>query len=682
MNLLFMKIKGGSGRANVIRLLLIFAFLAFAFLAYRKFMFKACVSIQFPAESHEKSFRKIIPAAEFKLMQSYDIIKSGLKNVFHLNGTREVKLENGIIDKIKGNLDYKFDNEAMVFELHYYDRSKDYASNIANAIAESYSLDYSSKLNDNSSKSFQLLYMKQLEYEKMLSAVNARYEKFCAEENIVNIDNDYSVLSNQYVQYSNELSKIQTEMNITEKLAEKNFTFKAGHAANASIAAGENPAAQAIEESEDNYEIKKKIRESEIKLAMLKKKYTDAHPLVKNESVYLEILKNKLTYKPDKIEQQAAVIKPVTQKGKADYALELLKTRKKAYDQLMDECEKQLKAYPKKKMQLKAYEVEISKFEKMLSATNKQIEEARVSQSALVDNMPRIIELSNSASVNINVPVIEIISVLFTFILFVLSFKVEYKVQTIQETKKVSSYKSVVSEELKMKVLGHINKAEPFNFEDSSFSAKCFAYHQKDSKQAKYINTIRNGIVNQLDRNTTNVIAVTSLNPGEGKTIIAANIGISSSMAGQPTLVADFNYKTTSVSLSEHYKVKSDYGLTDIIIGETSYKEVISKTAIDELYVISTGVLPPNVQKVMSSPVCGNFLKEVSEKFGLVITDCPAFSISTDFHAIANYVKNVALVVDVEKINSIEDFKEELIAFEDYARSANLYVLGVIFNEK
>ncbi|HOD41452.1 MAG TPA: hypothetical protein PKL57_12905, partial [Candidatus Wallbacteria bacterium] len=108
----------------------------------------------------------------------------------------------------------------------------------------------------------------------------------------------------------------------------------------------------------------------------------------------------------------------------------------------------------------------------------------------------------------------------------------------------------------------------------------------------------------------------------------------------------------------------------------------LSATAMDELKIISTGVLPPNVQKVMSSPVFGEFIKEVSERFGLVIADCPAFSISSDFQAITGYVKNVALVIDVEKITSTDDFREEIAAFESYAKNSNLYVLGVIFNER
>ncbi|HOT74158.1 MAG TPA: hypothetical protein PK467_00110 [Candidatus Wallbacteria bacterium] len=675
MNSILKKLKNKMARASIIRIALLAAFIIFTVIFVNKLSYRASVLIGLPAEKETAGFKKIIASSEFKVMQSHEVIKSALKSVLHLSGTKEVKLDDGMAAKIKRNLSYRYDSESMIFELEYFDRSKDYAVKIVNAIVEAYISDYSSKLNDITSKTLQMLYMKQLEAEKMLSSVNARYEKFCAMENIVNLENDYAMLSAQYSQYNGELSKINTEISIAEKLAERNLTYKPKPSSPA-FGVSAAPSSQ-MEDSEENYDLKRKIRDSEIKLAVLKRKYTDAHPLVKNESAMLEILRNKITYKTDMPVQQS---KAVPAHGRNEQALELLKTKRNAYAALIGQCESQIKSYPKKKAQVKAYEVELSKIENILSAINKQIDDTRISQTGLSGSMPSIIE--SAAGARLNVAYFELSAALIALVLFLMSFKVESRVQLIKENQKLSNYKSVVSDEFKYRVLGHINKSGPFNFEDSSFSAACFNYHQKDSKQSRHVNIIRNNITSQLDKNTGNAVGITSLNPSEGKTLLSANIGVSSALSGQQTLVVDVNYKTTGLPVSDYYKVSSRNGLTDIIIGETPYEEVISATAIDELKIISTGVLPPNVQKVMSSPVCGEFIKEVSEKFGLVIADCPAFSISSDFQAITGYIRNVALVIDVEKITSTDDFREEIAAFESYAKSSNLYVLGVIFNER
>lgn len=679
------KLANKMARANIVRLILLLALFIFAFLFIQKLSHKAVVFIQMPSELERGGPKKIMAAAEFRVMQSREVIKSSLKNALHLSGTREVKIETDMVDRIKKNLYYRYDPESMNFELEYFDRSKEYAVKIANAIAEAYILDYSSKLNDITSKTLQMMYMKQLDAEKTLSSANARYEKFCSEENIINLENDYALLSSQYTQHSGELAKLNAEINIAEKLAERNMTYRPKPSSAAySLPARETGTAPEIrmEESEENYELKKKIRDSEIRLAMLKRKYTDVHPLVKNEAALLEIIKNKITYRTESagaLKTAAAEPKPAAP-GRNDQAIDLLKTRRNAYISLINQCESRIKAYPKKKSQIKSYEVEIAKLENILTAINKQIDDTRISQTELSDNMPRIIEASNDA--RLNIAYFDLSAAILSLLLFLMSFKVEARALLLKENRKLADYKSVVADDFKFKVLGHVNKGEPLNFEDPSFSASCFAYHQKDSRQSRHVGTIRNNITGQLDRNTGAAFGLTSLNPSEGKTVLAANLGISAALGGQQTLVVDFNYKTTCPPVAEYYKASNDYGITDIVVGETPYEEVLSATAIEDLKLISTGMLPPNVQKVISSPVCGEFIKQVSERFGLVVADCPAFSISSDFHAVAGYIKNLVLVIDVEKISSIDDFRDEIAAFDIFAKSANLHILGVIFNEK
>ena len=679
------KLANKMARANIVRLVLLLALFIFAFLFIQKLSYKAVVFIQMPSELERGGPKKIMAAAEFRVMQSREVVKSSLKNALHLSGTREVAIDADMVDRIKKNLYYKYDPESLSFELEYFDRSKEYAVKIANAIAEAYILDYSSKLNDITSKTLQMMYMKQLDAEKTLSSANSRYEKFCSEENIISLENDYALLSSQYTQHSGELAKLNAEISIAEKLAEKNMIYRPKPSSAAySLPARETGAAPEtrMEESEENYELKKKIRDSEIRLAMLKRKYTNVHPLVKNEAALLDILRNKITYRTElagALKTSAPEPKPAMP-GRNDQAIELLKTRRNAYISLINQCEAQIKSYPKKKSQIKSYEVEIAKLENILTAINKHIDATRISQTELSDNMPRIIEASNGA--RINIAYFDLSAALLSLFLFLMSFKVEAKALLLKENRKLANYKNVVADDFKFKVLGHVNKGEPLNFEDPSFSASCFAYHQKDSRQSRHVGTIRNNITGQLDRNTGVAFGLTSLNPSEGKTVLAANIGISAALGGQQTLVVDFNYKTTCPPVAEYYKASNDYGITDIVVGETPYEEVLSATAIEDLKLISTGMFPPNVHKVVSSPVCGEFIKQVSERFGLVVADCPAFSISSDFHAVADYIKNLVLVIDVEKISSIDDFRDEIAAFDIFAKSANLHILGVIFNEK
>ncbi len=663
--------------ANIIRAFLIAAAVVSAVIAYSGYAYKGAVTMILPESGKVSSDQqqRIVPATEFKIIKSSQTVERAMHKVFNLRNTHEVNLKSAIIDDIKYGLSYMFDAETRVFDLTYSDRSSEYVSKIINAVSESYIENYISNIQSFSSNALQNLYMQQAEYKKALTEANSKYEKFCGSEKIFNIENELSILSNQLTQYNNELNRVNADASLLERNPN---AFRTAERPSIDLSA--------YEDNEIGRDLNKKINESEIRLAVLKRKYTEAHPIVKNEIMTLDVLKKQLIIKsslpveePEKIEKKQAPAE--TSGNKAGSALELLNLKKNTYQKLIAESQDAIRSYPRKKSMLKSYEVEISKIENILTRINKQIEDLMIfQQTKVIDNVPRIIEYCRKPKLHIPYP--QTAAAVIFLLLFIASFDIEKRMKAMQETKKRSRFVKMVSDEMNLKVLGHLAKTEIMNFEDSEFSAKCFVYHQKDSKQSKSFSTIRNSLEVQLAEAATKIFGVTSLNAGEGKTIFTANLGLSTAQFGQKTLVIDFNYKTTDEPVSALYKADRSFGMTDIIIGETPYQEVTIDTAMDNLKIIPSGTLPPNVQKVFSSELCRELLTDTAKDYDMVMIDCPAFNVSSDFHAISKYLKHIILMIDIDKIRDGEEFREEMKIFGEFVDNNHLNLLGVIFNEK
>lgn len=665
--------------AGPARAALLICAVVFAALAYGGFSYQAAVAILMPESGKISSDQqqRVIPATEFKIMKSGPTIGRAMYKIFNLRDTKEVALKAAMTEDIKSGLAYSFDDSTRLFELTYSDRAKEYVSKIANAVAEAYIDNYVATIQNFSSNALQNLYMQQTEYKKNLADANSRYEKFCNAEKIFNIENELSILSNQLAQYNSELSRTQADISLIERNPAAYFN-------------GDRPAAisdPAIEANEVNRDLAKKINDAEIRLAMSRRKYTDAHPIVRNEAAMLDILKKKLAARG--VEADA---KPLAPKGDqagakaavesaAGKAIEALNAKRTTYQKLIAECQEAIKSYPRKKAMLKSYEVEISKVENILTRINRQIEDLMIfQQTKVIDNVPRIIDYSGKPALRL--PAGYLLMSLACIAMFAASFAIEKKIEQMRETRKISAYARLLTDEFKIKVLGHLHRTDFGKFDDPDFSPECFSYHRKDSRQSRSMGLIRGGLEAETQAAGVKAVGITSLDPGEGKTVIAANLAITSALFGIRTLVIDFNYKSSHEPVSSHFRARSDYGLTDIVLGEAGYAEVMGRTAIDGLGVIATGTMPPSIHRVFAAESCAGLLKEAAGEFGLVLVDCPAFNVSSDFHAISKCVRDAVLVVDVEKAGTIEEFTEDMRAFMEFAESNGVGVRGVIFNEK
>lgn len=168
-------------------------------------------------------------------------------------------------------------------------------------------------------------------------------------------------------------------------------------------------------------------------------------------------------------------------------------------------------------------------------------------------------------------------------------------------------------------------------------------------------------------------IAVTSTNPGEGKTTTAINMSIALARVGMKVLLVDGDMRTSG--LGKSLDTSNVAGLSNILIGRSVLKDVAEKTNVDNLYIIKSGVKPPNPAELLSSVNFNLFLKDASENYDIVIIDTPPLGSVIDAAVIASHTDGTVLVVKARGTNyrSVQRVKEQL-------EKANAKLLGVVLN--
>ncbi|EUJ19645.1 CpsD/CapB family tyrosine-protein kinase [Listeria aquatica] len=110
---------------------------------------------------------------------------------------------------------------------------------------------------------------------------------------------------------------------------------------------------------------------------------------------------------------------------------------------------------------------------------------------------------------------------------------------------------------------------------------------------------IRTGIdFTSIDKEN-NVVMVTSSESGTGKSTIASNIAVVTAQSGKKTLLIDTDLRKPTI-----HKIfsKNMYnGLSNLITGDLELEEVLQKTSVNNLSIMTSGIIPPNPTDLLAS---------------------------------------------------------------------------------
>lgn len=204
---------------------------------------------------------------------------------------------------------------------------------------------------------------------------------------------------------------------------------------------------------------------------------------------------------------------------------------------------------------------------------------------------------------------------------------------------------------------------------------KLITKYDPKSPISEQYRTIRTNILFSSVDEEIRTLMVTSSGPGEGKSTTAANLAVVFAQQGKTVLLVDADLRKPTVHYT--FNTLNASGLTSVLTNQMSLMEAVQANDEKNLFVLSSGPIPPNPSELLSSRAMQHFMDKALEEFDMILFDTPPVLAVTDAQILANISQGSVLVV-----SSGSTEKESLLKTKELLSASNGKILGVVLNNK
>lgn len=200
-----------------------------------------------------------------------------------------------------------------------------------------------------------------------------------------------------------------------------------------------------------------------------------------------------------------------------------------------------------------------------------------------------------------------------------------------------------------------------------------YVHKNPTSLIAECCRSLRTNILFSAADRQIKTIVVSSANQGEGKTTSCIYLGTTMAQSGQRVLLVDTDMRRPRLHVSTGVPRKN--GLSNLLVGELDYDDVIKTTEIPNLFVLPCGPTPPNPAELLMSQRFETVMAELSKRFDRVIFDSPPLQVVTDGVVLSKHADGVILIV-----KAAQTLRDELKRSARHVRTVGGTIFGVIVN--
>jgi capsular exopolysaccharide synthesis family protein len=192
---------------------------------------------------------------------------------------------------------------------------------------------------------------------------------------------------------------------------------------------------------------------------------------------------------------------------------------------------------------------------------------------------------------------------------------------------------------------------------------------------AEQFRTIRTNIEFSSVDEEVKTIVITSSGPTEGKSTTTANLAVVFAQQGKNVLMIDADLRKPTAHYTFHKE--NHVGLSNVLTRQATLEEAVQITSQDNLFVLTSGPVPPNPSELLGSKGMLAMLEQAQNEYDVIILDSPPILAVTDAQILSNITDGVVLVVSSgnTEVESAKKSKELL-------ESAKAKILGVVLNNK
>ncbi len=227
-------------------------------------------------------------------------------------------------------------------------------------------------------------------------------------------------------------------------------------------------------------------------------------------------------------------------------------------------------------------------------------------------------------------------------------------------------FRKDIERRTKLSVLGEVLQGE----ESSDFIISS----DNRSSVAESLRAVRSKLSYYLHKEGSHVVLLSSCLPGEGKSFITTNLGLSLALMGKRTVVIAADMRKPR--LHKSFGITGNSGLSQILVGKLPWKEAAIHTQFEHLDIVPPGPIPPNPAELLLNGNFAKMIEEMRKEYDYILIDTPPLGLISDAEIMADYA-DLSLFV-VRHDHSLKEAVEKILG--PIKEDSKFWPSAVVFN--
>jgi len=535
--------------------------------------------------------------------------------------------------------------------------------------------------------------------EKELKDTEDKFKKFQEEESFFGLDENFSPLLENLNTIESEYYTITAEKNILD-VRKKYILNQLNEDEKKTVDAAVRTIDQRL------LALKSEIANYEKELISTLAQQGNNHPAYKSLENKLDILKEKLRKEMKMLIDEGVIVSnPILFRQNMmdtlvtiESNLSILESKGSEFKKIISEYEVKLQSLPIKVLEFSRLERIKNIQSQTYSLMRQKLEEAKINEASKLGKV-RIVDraIPNYVKVSPNLKLNSLLG-LFLGLLVAVGYigikeLFDNSIKSIEQLERRSLYILAIIPDINVKA-GLNRKSKKYislNKNVKSLQRRLITHEDPKSPISESYRSLRTSLLytNTKKKDKSSVILVSSPGPGEGKTTTIANLAITYANLGKKTILLDTDLRKPV--LHNVFKFDKSPGVTSYLSGiDNNLDKIVYKTDIENLSIISSGVIPPNPSELLNVDKMVKLLEDLKKQYDIILFDTPPLLAVTDPYVLMKHVDHTVIVVragitqklGLERVlTSIRNrgFKETGIVFNGI-NETNSYGSGYYYN--
>ncbi len=138
-------------------------------------------------------------------------------------------------------------------------------------------------------------------------------------------------------------------------------------------------------------------------------------------------------------------------------------------------------------------------------------------------------------------------------------------------------------------------------------------------------------------------VLITSSISGEGKTFCSINIASVFALSNKKTVIVGLDLRKPKIF--GDFEIDNKIGVVNYLIHNANLDQIIQKTKVDHLDVITSGPIPPNPSELLMGDMMDNLINELKKTYDYIILDSPPIGLVSDALELTKYADATIYIV-------------------------------------